>query len=156
MMVLLFAGLLFFLPNLHAAIFTPVTNTDLINAINTANTNDQNDVIDLSGGSPFTLTAADNGVNGLPVILADGNHTLLFENGIIQRTSADLFRFIEIDTGAEVSLSNVTLQNGDAGASDNGGAILVNGTLDSVTNSTFNNNHASIGGAIAVELRWQH
>lgn len=43
------------------------------------------------------------------------------------------------------------MQNGDAGPSDNGVAILVMGVLDMVADCTFNNNHAAVGGAITVE-----
>lgn len=148
--ILFFASFLGAL-GVSATLYNPATVVELIQNINDANTNGADDIIDLSKG-PFVLTAADNGVNGLPVILSDNNHTLLVRNGIITRNSMDSFRFFEVDTGATLSLSLVTLLNGDSGPGPNdpGGAILVNGTLASVDGCTFMGNHALQGGVIAI------
>lgn len=136
---------------LEATIFTPTSVGQLIADITTANSNSQNDVIDLRNG-PFVLTLINNGANGLPVIESDNNHTLLVRNGTIERSGVPLFRFFEVDTGADLSLSSVALKNGDTGSNpaDPGGAVLVNGTLSLVEGCSFDNNHAVDGGAIAV------
>lgn len=59
-----------------AASFNPANNTDLINAINTANTNNENDTIFLNSNTftflvPHVVPA--DGNNALPSILADNN-----------------------------------------------------------------------------------
>jgi len=55
-------------PKVYAANFSVNSAATLIAAINTANTNNADDVITLTAN--ITLTAVDNGVNGLPVILS--------------------------------------------------------------------------------------
>lgn len=131
----------------------PITTQDLIDAIDAFNSGTQDVIIDLSAGQPFSLLMPDNGFNGLPVITNTTNK-LLIQNGLIQRTAVDpiFFRFFEIDPGANLSLSDVTLINGDTDSNpiQPGGAILVEGTLASVTNSTFRNNHALFGGAVKI------
>ena len=67
--------------------FSPASVPALIQAIDTANGNNQADVIDL-GGNVFTLTGDHMGTgNGLPVIAADGGNALTIENGIIERNT---------------------------------------------------------------------
>jgi hypothetical protein len=138
-----------------AATFTPATVAELIADILTANTNNQDDVIDL-GHNTFTLVAAYSGVNGLPPIEADSGHTLLIENGTLQAAVA--VRLLMVDLGANLSLFAVVLNQGNAGTGNGGGgAILVNGTspssfgtLSSVDNCTFSLNQGDIAGAIAL------
>jgi uncharacterized repeat protein (TIGR01451 family) len=132
---------------------------ELIAAIDTANTNGEDDVIDL-GGNTFTLTVRHNtdfGYNGLPGILSDSGHSLSIENGVIERSSAGgtpSFRLLHISTGGDLTLRNVTLRNGLAKGGDGaagggggaglGGAIFNQGTLV-IENSTINGNTARGG-----------
>jgi LPXTG-site transpeptidase (sortase) family protein len=139
----------------HAASFPVGDAASLILAITTANSNNANDTITLTAN--ITLTAINNGVNGLPVILADSNHSLTIEgNGFaISRSSAGgtpSFRIMEVDTGANLTLNNITISNGYA---DDGGGILNFGGTLTITNSTVSNNSAvstdissAYGGAI--------
>ena len=48
----------------------------LISAINTANSNNQDDTINLASSGNYVLTAANNGSNGLPIIGSDNGHNL--------------------------------------------------------------------------------
>ena len=57
-------------PAAEAATFN-IANGDvagLISAINTANSNNQDDTINLASNGDYVLTVPDNGSNGLPVI----------------------------------------------------------------------------------------
>ncbi len=137
----------------QAATPTPTSSAELITAINTANTNGENDDIDL-GGQTFTLTAVDNSANGLPMILADGGHTLEIHNGTIERqAAAPDFRLIEVASGSDLQLSDVTLRGGKTPGGNMGGALKINpGANVTISNATFSDNEAtnSSGGAIAA------
>lgn len=102
------------------AVFNPANVADLIAAINTANTNGENDVINLTPGATYTLTAVDNNVTGngptgLPTILNDGTLTINGNGAIIERdTAAPSFRIFFCEAGSNVTLNNLTLRNGIA------------------------------------------
>jgi hypothetical protein len=139
------------------ATFGPASVAELITAINTANSNNAVDTIDLGGGT-FTLTVEDNatnGDNGLPSILADSGNALTIQNGTIQRATAGgtpEFRILYVSAEADLTLDNVTIINGaaaGAGIGKYGGGIFnLFGTL-SVTNSTVSGNSAWNGGGIS-------
>lgn len=102
------------------AVFNPANVADLIAAINTANTNGENDVINLTPGTTYTLTAIDNNVTGngptgLPTILNDGTLTINGNGAIIERdTAAPSFRIFFCEAGSNLTLNNLTLRNGIA------------------------------------------
>ena len=138
----------------HAANFSPSDVADLIAAINTANGNGEDDVIDL-GGNTFTLTAIDNtsiGDNGLPSITESG-HTLTIQNGTIERDTGavDTFRIFRVAVSGTLELVETTLTGGVADGNSvgeyDGGAILNQGEL-SLLRSTISGNTATRGGAI--------
>jgi len=106
----------------------------LILAINTANSNNEADTITLDG-SLFTLTSADNGSNGLPVITS--NITIIGNGSVIERNSANNFRILDINGSGDLLLDNVTIAGGRIAG--DGGGILNNGVL-AVLNSTVSNN----------------
>ncbi|MBK7470924.1 MAG: hypothetical protein IPI73_10210 [Betaproteobacteria bacterium] len=111
-----------------------------ISAITTANANGASDIIDL-GGLTFILVAVDNGSNALPLVLGDGGNPLTIANGMIARSAfAPAFRLLEVATDASLTLDGVTISGG--------GAILNEGTIVHVVNSTFSGNTANSGGAI--------
>jgi hypothetical protein len=127
--------------------YTAATAADLITDIGLANAAGGANTITLSAppSSPYTLTAVNNtndfGANGLPVIAAGNNLTIVGNGDTIQRSTASgtpAFRLFKVAGGASLNLQNVTLQNGLAvGQFDGseGGAIFSSGTLtlDSVT-----------------------
>lgn len=85
-----------------AAVF-PVPNGDLTalkNAIKAANTNGEDDTIELATNGYYSLTIVDNGENGLPPILSDNNSKLTIHgNGAtIQRSDkeAKIFRIFYV------------------------------------------------------------
>jgi len=147
--------------NSQAACVTDATT--LINEINIANTNNQDDVIDLCGSTIALNTTQDTSFSntGLPAILSDNLHSLTVENGTILRSTALItphFRLFLVSSGANLTLAQITLANGfvdDPSSTDNlGGAIATAGTL-TIDNSTIGmitgtpnipGNNASLGG----------
>src|SRR4051794_24804755 len=136
---LLFLSLLLVSGSAGYAAIIPVANGDvpgLKTAINTANMNGQDDTIELFAGGVYTLSARDSFLNGLPQLGADGGHKLIIHgNGAtIQRVpaiddSAHRFRIFETKSGANVTLTALTLTNGNlSGAMTfaHGGAIYNN------------------------------
>ncbi len=156
---LFLTALLGLIPRVQAANFTVSTDAELIAAITTANSNNQDDTITLSAN--ITLTAAidfTDGANGLPSIGADGGNSLTIEGAgfTITRSSAAAFRLMHIMSGAEVYINDLTMTNGLAsagGLGTLGGAIYTAGAL-TIADSTFSNNAATtvsgLGAAIFV------
>ena len=150
-----------------AALFTPLSVSELISNMNTAQSNGQNDSIDL-GGNIFTLTAVDNsngglGANGLPYVNEVG-FSLTIKNGEIRRApSAPRFRFIL--NSSTLNLDGVTFRNGFAergtSGATRGGAIFNLKDIPLINNCQFIGNQVegnslgsiwkeALGGAIAV------
>src|SRR5262249_13898981 len=117
----------------------------LVDAINADNAAPGAHLIELAPGTTFTLTAVDNntdGGNGLPVIVAGDNLTIVGHGDTIERskaTSTPAFRLFEAAAGASLTLSDLTLQGGLASGA--GGAIISYGGL-SLTQVTVQNNLA--------------
>src|SRR5262249_49887954 len=87
----------------------------LIAALDKANTDGEEDVINLAPGAPYTLMAPTPGGAGLTV-LADGGK-LLTVNGngatITRDAGSPDFGILFVDMGAFVTLSGLTLTNGN-------------------------------------------
>jgi hypothetical protein len=96
----------------------------------------------------YTLTDVDNttttyGANGLPVIAANDNLTIVGNGDTIARSTATgtpTFRFFEVASGASLTMQNVSLQGGSA--IHNGGAIYVLGGTLNLSNDTLSSNTA--------------
>jgi hypothetical protein len=135
-----------------AAIFNPNDVASLIRAINTSNTNMEDDTIELATNSTYTLTVINNDTNGLPVIGSDGGHKLVIHgNGAtLQRSTAGgtpAFRIFQIGTGADVTIDRLTIMNGNQNVSGGeGGGIDNNHATLTITNSTLSGNSATTGG----------
>lgn len=137
------------------AAFTPTTAVQLIDAINMANSNNADDVIDL-GGQTFTLTAIGSttlGANGLPVIQSDNGHKLVIENGRVERSTADgtaQFRLFYISPGANLTLNRVTIANGNlpsnGGLGAQGGGLFNQGVLTLNDCTVTGNSAGAVGG----------
>jgi fibronectin-binding autotransporter adhesin len=131
----------------------------LRNAIATASSNNEDDTINLASSGTYTIPNVDNttnGPNGLPVVAADGGHTLTINgNGAtIWRSTSNgtpNFRILYLGIGASVTINGVTLRNAALNPNDsgpNGGAIYNDrGTL-TLNNCTLNGNGALDGGGI--------
>jgi len=124
-------------------------------AINTANANGEDDTIELAANGTYVLTARDNALNGLPMIGPDGGHTLTIHGNpaTIQRSTAGgtpTFRIFYINSGANVTLSRLTMSNGNLVA--HGGAIYSDAetadTALTITNCFISGNTGDYGGAI--------
>ena len=155
-------ALVFLCGNLARAAVFNIPNGDvaaLQSAITTANSDAQDDTIELAAFGTYTLTTRDNFINGLPKIGPDGGKKLTIHgNGaIIQRSNVAgtlKFRIFYIQSGANVTISNLTIANGNITALGGsfGGGIYSDGESGSVTltiaNCTFSGNLADYGGAL--------
>ncbi len=128
--------------------------TALKNALTTSNTDGRADVIILATNGTYTLSAIDNGANGLPVIVSDSNHSVTIEGhgATIQVPSAS-FRVLDIASGANVTIGDLTITGGAAFSSDalstsSGGGIRNSGTL-TLSGCRLTSNQANFGGGIA-------
>ena len=140
-----------------AAVFV-IPNGDVIalkSAIDSSNANGEDDTIELATGGTYTLTTIDNFSNGLPRITPDNGHKLTIHgNGATLERSFDTgtpsFRILYINSLADVSISNLTLDNGGYGM--NGGTIYIDGVGGpaklTLTDSSITNSHGYYGGAI--------
>ncbi len=117
----------YFLEPVSQAITVPAGDVNgLIAAINAANAAPDPDIINLSDGA-YTLTAVHNatdGPNGLPVITSP----ITINGGaggatITREASAPEFRLFRVATGGNLTLSDVTLTNGNSGEGFSGGII---------------------------------
>ncbi|MGB8690631.1 MAG: DUF4347 domain-containing protein, partial [Microcoleus sp.] len=131
-----------------------------------ANATLADDIIELTQGT-YSLTTVDNDTsdgfastaNGLPTpadLTVGGKLTINGNGAIIQRdTAAPAFRFFYVPSNTDLTLNNLTFNNGLA--DKRGGAIYVTSTLGNLTvnNSTFTNNKVTGnggygGGAICI------
>jgi hypothetical protein len=129
------------------ATYKAATVSDLITDINKANHDGGGNTILLAANTTFNLVSFDNttdGRNGLPVIAAGNNLSIVGQGGdIIQRdpSSGWSFRLLDVASGGTLTLSQVTLQGGQAAAPGAGGAIYNQGTLV-LSGVTVQNNEA--------------
>lgn len=145
---------------------------ELVNAINTANTNPGADILELSAGCAYTLTTVNNtdplyGDNGLPVITSEitmhGNGASI--SGITNEVTEG-FNLLQINDDAVVNLDQLTITKGnsairnlgaltvtDSALSDNRqphrhGAALYNKGTATLLRTTLDHNWGEAGGAI--------
>ena len=132
--------------------YTAATVTALIADITAANTAGGTNTITLSAAStaPYVLTAVNNttnGADGLPVIAANDNLTIVGTGDTIERSTAAgtaPFRLFDLAVGGSLTLQSLTLQDGLAfgsGVSAQGGAIDNQGSL-TLNDVTVENNIA--------------
>lgn len=125
----------------------------LIAAINTANTNNEDDVITLT--ADIILNAVDNSVNGatgLPQILPDGGHSLTIEGAgfaISRDWNAAAFRIFDVASGATLILNALTVSDGLLSTQNPGAGILNQGTIQLTDVTVSNNSTINHGGGIA-------
>ncbi len=148
----------------QAATFT-VSDGDvagLITAITMANTNGEDDVINLPANGTYTLVTANNtdtGANGLPLLRTDGGHSITFNGNrttIRRGVVGSSFRIFQIAASANVTMRGLIISNGAIGetpgfSASGGGISNNNGTL-TLVNCTITGNSASstqTGAAVA-------
>ena len=117
--------------------------TDLVNAINTANTNGEADTLNLAAGCTYTLTATLD-------ILPDGGNPLTIEGNGATLSGNNTVRVFFVNPGATLNLNAATVSNGTTTGS--GGGIRNFDGILTLTNSIVSNNTAfdSSGGGISV------
>jgi hypothetical protein len=123
--------------------YSAASVSDLIADINASNKAGGSNTITLTAPttSPYNLTARNNntnGGNGLPVIAANDNLTILGNGDTIERPLTDGFpygtsyRLLDVAAGASLTLQDLTLHHGmvfGTGVAGDGGGILNEGTL---------------------------
>ncbi len=129
----------------------------LKNAIITANSNGEDDIIQLAENGSYVLTAIDNsqnGQNGLPVIGPDGGRSLSItgRGAVVRRTSAAKFRILCIGEDANVTISGLTVSNGYVDGTlvitgGGGGILNYRGNLG-LKRCTLTGNFAIQGGGL--------
>lgn len=147
----------------NAAVFNiPSGNVNaLINAINEANSNGEDDTIKLKAGT-YTLTSVDNntdGANGLPSISSKitingaGADSTIIER---QRNPEDpfnrsfpFFRIFHVATGSTLTLKKVTIKGGIE--EFGGGILILTGSTLNIFNSSITDNIADGGGGGGIE-----
>lgn len=119
--------------------------TGLINAINTANSNNQDDTINLAASGSYLVTAANSDDDGFPIIGSDGGHSLTINgNGAtISRSGSAKFRFFHNNGNATISSLTVTGGATFGSDADGGGAIANAGGTLTVQFCTFTTNSLS-------------
>lgn len=147
--------------HLRAATFNVSTPAQLIAAINSANGNSEDDIIEMTTGT-YTLTAVNNtdaGANGLPTV-----NTVITINGngsTIQRNSgAPDFRLLFVDPFGVLTLNDLTLSGGrlnTPAVSASGGAISSSGDLSMFgctvrNNSVLGSDLCGGGGVLAKNM----
>ncbi len=129
-----------------------VTDCSLSEAIEKANSDGKDTVIELGTGTTYTLTTANAsdptyGAVGLPLITSPV--TIYGAGATIERSSAGgtpEFRLLEVTSGGSLTLHSVTLRNGKL--SGQPGGALLNLGVAAVYNSTLTGNNAGNGGAL--------
>jgi hypothetical protein len=121
----------------------------LINAINTANGNSEDDTINLPAGT-YTLRAVNNdtdGPNGLPLIAsAITIHGAGADSTVLARTDgAPEFRIVHVAATGVLTLDNVTL-TGASGTSGIGGSIFNLGKVTVLSSTVSNSSNGLVGG----------
>jgi hypothetical protein len=118
--------------------FTAASASDLTADIDAANATPEADTITLAAGKTFTLTAVNNttdGANGLPVIAAGEDLTIVGNAAVIERSTTagtPAFRLLDVAAGGTLTLQNLTLQGGLSsalGRDGRGGGVYNQGSL---------------------------
>jgi parallel beta-helix repeat protein len=127
---------------------TPVacSETDLVAAIDTANTSPGPDTLNLASGCTYTMTSAHGGpANALPVITS---RIELIGPAVITRSSLLLFRIAEVSSAGNLTLTtSVAFTNGSVVG--DGGAILNHGAVTLTVSSLAGNLATGNGGGLA-------
>lgn len=119
---------------------------DLIEAILDANEDNEDRTIDLCGNT-IVLTQEWDGGFGLPGIgTPDSDYVLTIKNGTIERAECeDYFGLLLVNENGKLRLYDLILANG---YSEAGGALLNNGLVEDIEDTSFINNIGFFGGAI--------
>jgi hypothetical protein len=141
----------------------PGDTAGLIAAVNACNINNEPDTIELAAGSTYTYTLpADSyaGGDAIPQILRDsnsdvntltihGNGATLQRSPVVGTPNFRLFSIGVFPNNVAVSMSNLTLLNGNAGTNEGGAIYQQSGDL-TLTGCTFQANQGDTGGAVYV------
>jgi CSLREA domain-containing protein len=119
--------------------------TQLKAAINFANTNGEDDVINLGGGS-YAFSERDNfSSNALPAVQSDGGKSLIINgnNSTIFRSGSADFRILDVRPSATVTLNALRIENGQLNNGGTGAGIRNDGAKLTLVDCTIANNRAT-------------
>ncbi|WP_091540364.1 choice-of-anchor Q domain-containing protein [Thermoflexibacter ruber] len=123
----------------------------LITAINSANTDGGNSIINLAVGGTYTLTVVNNtgasGDNGLPIILLDGTLTINGNGATISRGAGPNFRIFELAANANFTANNLRITNGFATATGGGAILGIPGSAVTLNTCTIENNQSAVNSS---------
>jgi len=121
--------------------------TGLITAINSANTDGGNSIINLAAGGTYSLIAINNtgasGDNGLPVILLNGTFTINGNGATIIRGAGPNFRIFELAVNANFTANNLRIADGFATATGGGAILGVPGSTITLNSCTIENSQSA-------------
>jgi hypothetical protein len=131
-----------------AVVSVACSENALVTEINTANQTPGSDTLNLAAGCTYRLTSPHGGAgNGLPVITS--TIELVGTPNTITRSSLALFRIAEVTNTGNLTLTRVTLDNGNTLGS--GGGVLNSGavTFTSSGSGLTNNTAVGTGGGLS-------
>jgi hypothetical protein len=130
----------------NSCTFNVSTVAQLISSITSANSTPALDIICVQAGT-YSLTAINNGLNGLPSISTPIQIISVGGSVTIQRGSgAPDMRFFNIQSNGDLTLQGITLNNGSL-RNDTAGAVYNAGHF-TITNGAITNTTARNAGAI--------
>lgn len=122
----------------------------LITAINSANADGGNSIINLAAGSTYSVTTVNNtateGSNGFPLLLNNGTLTINGNGSTITRGAGPNFRIFQVGNSANATIviNDLTINNG-ASTATGGGAIISQGNNTLTLNRCTITNNATNG-----------
>ena len=138
------AGIIALIPAASQAAVVSVACSEnaLVAEINTANATPGSDTLNLAAGCTYALTSAHGGAgNGLPVITS--TIELVGTPNTITRSSLALFRIAEVSNTGNLTLTRVTLDNGNSLGS--GGGVLNSGAVTFTSSGSGLTNNIAVG-----------
>ena len=157
--ILVFLFFIFWAPRKTFAVtfdIGPNDTSSLINAIDQANANGEQDTINLSPNSIYELATANNNSyskTGLPLIVSE--ITINGNDSQLLRDSLENFRVLSVISPGSLTINNLIITGGyDSDTSDDygGGAIFNLGGNLIINDSEIFNNRADVGGGGGI---WQ-
>ncbi|MEU6221251.1 hypothetical protein ABZ845_27655 [Streptomyces sp. NPDC047022] len=133
----------------HAVTPVACNTAALITAINNSNAG-TGDTLSLTSYCVYTLTDADGQLPTItqPLVI-QGNHATIRRDP----NAGTQFRIFEVASGGSLTMDTLTVMNGFAPSGQDGGGVLLSGTMTGLTTTdvNFQGNRAQNGGGLAVE-----
>lgn len=140
-----------FAADAQSIVNVPCDPSQLVTEITNAN-NAGSRILRLAPSCNYALTGSagsgTRGLDGLPIITGDITLVGGPSTHITRAPSAPSFRIFEVATGASLTVQNIFISGGDAGASTGGGILNARGNVR-LSHTTLTDNRADNGGAFS-------